>query len=71
MDEEFNSMTAVRIFLGLLKYTRLPQGLKKIPAVFRRVVNKSLGNFKEISVWSFMYDGFIGSKNEEAPIKDV
>ena len=44
LDEESRNFTAIRIVLGLLRYLRLRQGLKNLPAVFQRVVNVILGD---------------------------
>ncbi len=46
LAEDSKKQTAVRTVLGLLQYTRLPQGLKNSPGTFQRIVNAILGEKK-------------------------
>lgn len=64
-------LTAIRTVIGLLQYTRLPQGLRNSPAVFQRIVNLMLGPLKGKCVWAFIDDGCIGSETPEEHIKDL
>ena len=65
LDENSKDYTAVRTVLGLLRYVRLPQGLKHSPAAFQRVINIILGDRKGRDVWAFMDDVSLGTESAE------
>ena len=65
------AFTAVRTVLGLLQYTRLPQGMKSSAAVLQRIVNQVLAKCKGQSVWAYMDDGTIGSETAEKHVQHV
>ena len=46
LSKESRDYTAIRTTFGLLRYVRLPQGLKNSPAVFQRLVNAILASRK-------------------------
>ena len=56
LSKESRDYTAIRTVVGLLRYVRLPQGLKNSPAVFQRVVNALFASRKGRDVWEFMED---------------
>jgi hypothetical protein len=62
LAEESSQLTAVRTVLGLMQYTRFPQGLKNSPATFQRIVNTALGDMKGDSVSGFVDDVSVGTK---------
>ena len=66
LAEGSRDYTAIRTVIGLLRYVRLPQGLKNSPAVFQRVVNAILGSRKGRDVWAFMDDISMGTQTAEA-----
>ena len=68
---ESRPLTAVRTVLGLLQYTRLPQGLKNSPAVCQRAVNHILGDLKGQQVLAYRDDILAGSMGEEEHVQLV
>jgi hypothetical protein len=64
LEPQSRPLTAARTCLGLLQYRRLPQGLKKSPAVFQRAVNKILGDMRGQEVLAYMDDVLCGSMDE-------
>eukprot|EP00171_Calliarthron_tuberculosum_P002219 IDg2219t1 len=65
LDEESKPLTAVRTVIGLLQYTRLPQGLKNSPGTFQRIVNLIQGDRKGRDVLSYVDDTSVGTETEE------
>ena len=56
---------AIRTVLGLLHYTRLPQGLKNSPGTFQRIINFILGDRKRKDVLAFMNDTSVGTATDD------
>ena len=71
LDEKSKDYTAVRTVLGLLRYLRLPQGLKNSPAAFQRVINIILRDRKGRDVWAFIDDVSLGTESAEAHLESV
>ena len=71
LDVGSRPLTAVRTVLGLLQYTRLPQGLKNSPGTFQRIVNLILGDRKGQDVLSYVDDTSIGTETEEEHLKSL
>jgi hypothetical protein len=53
--------TAVITGLGLVQYTRMTMGLKNAGAFFQRLVNKTYGGLKGVSLQAYLDDMVIGS----------
>ncbi len=64
LEDESKPLTVIRTVLGLLQYTRLPQGLKNSPGTFQRIVNTILGDRKGRDVMAFMDDTSVGTETE-------
>ncbi len=62
---------AIRTVLGLLQYTRLPQGLKPSPGTFQSIVNTILGDRKGKDVMAFIDDTSVGTESEEEHLRYV
>ena len=71
VNEASRPLTAVRTVSGLYQYKRLPQGLKNSPAVFRRIVNPTLGSLKGQSACSFIDDGSVESETAVAHVEEL
>ena len=71
LAEGSRDYTAIRTVIGLLRYMRLPQGLKHSPAVFQRTVNAILGGRKGLDVWAFMDDISLGTCDAEAHLESL
>lgn len=71
LDPSSKNCTAVRTVLGLLQYTRLPQGFKSAPGTFQRTINMILGDRKGRDVLALMDDTSIGTSSEEEHIKSL
>ena len=71
LDETSQGFTAIRNFIGPLRYICLPQGLKNSPAVFQRIVTFTLGNRKGLDVWAFMDDVSLGTTTVEEHLHSV
>lgn len=71
LDPESRACTAIRTVLGLLQYTRLPQGLKNSPGTFQRIVNFILGDRKGRDVMAFMDDTSVGTATEEEHLEPL
>jgi hypothetical protein len=46
LAEESLPLIAVRTFMGLMQYLRLPQGFKNSPATFQRILNATIEDIK-------------------------
>jgi Reverse transcriptase (RNA-dependent DNA polymerase) len=64
LDQASREFTAVRVFLGLLQYYRLPQGLKNSPAVCQPAMNHVLGDLRGKEVLAYMDDILCGTGDE-------
>ncbi len=71
LEEYSKPITAIRTVLGLLQYTRLPQGLKNSPGTFQRIVNTILGDRKGRDVMAFMDDTSVGIESEEEYLESL
>lgn len=71
LDPASRECTAIRTVLGLLQYTRLPQGLKNSPGTFQRIVNVILGDRKGRDVQAFMDDISIGTATEDEHLESL
>lgn len=71
LEEGSKDFTAVQTVLGLLRYVRLPQGLKNSPAAFQRIINVILGDRKGRDVWAFMDDVSVGAKSAETHLQSL
>ena len=71
LAEDSRDFTAIRTVIGLLRYVRLPQGLKNSPAVFQRTVNTILGGRKGRDVWAFMDDISLGTCTAEVHLDSL
>ena len=71
LDEDSKPLTAVRTVLGLLQYTRLPQGLKNSPGMFQRIVNLILGERKGKDVLSYFDDTSAGAETGGERLKSL
>lgn len=61
--------TAIRTVLGLLQFTRLPQGLKNSPVTFQRLLNSILGDHKGSDLLAFTDDFSAGTQTEKENLK--
>ena len=64
LDPTSKQCTTIRTVLGLLQFTRLPQGLKNSPGTFQRILNMNLGDRKGKDVSAFMDHTSIGTATE-------
>lgn len=71
LGDESKPLTAVRTVVELLQYTRLPQGLKKSPGTFQRVVNSILSHRRRSDALSYIDDKNIGTETEEQRITSL
>ena len=65
LEDRSNPLTAIRIVVGLLQYTRLPQGMKNSPVTLQRIIYNVLGDGKGQDVFAFMEDTSVGIETEE------
>lgn len=65
LEDHSKPLTALRTVIGLLQYTRLPQGMKNAPDTLQRVLNVVLGDRKGRDVLAFMDDTSAGTETEE------
>lgn len=71
LHPDSKACTAIRTVLGLLQFTRLPQGLKNAPGTFQRIINMILGDRKGRDVLAFMDDTSIGTANEDEHLESL
>lgn len=69
--DESMPLTAIRTVVGLLQYTRLPQGMKNASGTLQRILNVVLGDRKGRDVLAFMDDTSIGTETEEEHLKSL
>ena len=65
LENESKHVTAIRTVIGLLQYTRLPQGTKNSPGTLQRILNVILGDRKGRDVLAFLDDASFGTETEE------
>lgn len=71
LEEGSRDLSAIHTVSGLLRYLRLPQGMKNSPAAFQRVVNFILGNRKGMDIWAFMDDVSLGTATADEHLQPV
>ncbi len=71
LEPDSKPYTAIRTVLGLLQYTRLPQGLKNSPGTFQRIVNTILGDRKGKDAMAFIDDTSVGTESEEEHLQSL
>ena len=65
LQDHSKPLTAIRTVIGLLQYTRLPQGMKNAPGTLQRILNVVLGDRKGHDVLAYMDDTSAGTETEE------
>ena len=65
LEDHSKPVTAIRTVVGLLQYTRLPQGMKNAPGTLQRILNVVLGDRKGHDVLAYMDDTSAGTETEE------
>ena len=71
LDEKLKHYPAMRTVVRLLRYLRLPQGLKNSPAVFQRISTVVFGDRKGEDLWAFMDDVSLGTGSAEAHLQSL
>ena len=71
LEDHSKPLTAIRTVVGLLQYTRLPQGMKNSSVTLQRIINIVLGDRKEQDVFAFMDDTSVGTETEEENLSSL
>ena len=71
LHPDSRACTAIRTVLGLLHYTRLPQGLKNSPGTFQRILNLLLGDRKGKELLAFIDDTSIGAETVDEHLESL
>ena len=71
LEEKSKLVTAIRTMVGLLQYTRLPQGMKNSSGTLQRILNVVLGDRKGRDVIAFMDDTSVGTETEEEHLRSL
>ena len=71
LDPSSKKCTTIRTVIGLLQFTRLPQGLTHSSGTFERILNMILGNRKGRDVLAFMDDTSLGTETENEHLKSL
>ena len=71
LDELSRKYTAFSCELGLLEWTKMPQGLKNSGATFQRTMNKRLEPVKGRCAHVYLDDIIIFSKSAEQHMLDI
>jgi transposase InsO family protein len=66
---ESRRYTCIRTCMGLLQYTRMPQGLKNAPATFQRIIHQLLADLPDVR--GFLDDLTLGTMTEVEHIMAV
>lgn len=69
--DESKPLTAIRTVVGLLQYTRLPQGMKNASGTLQRILNVVLGDRKGRDVLAFMDDTSVGTATEKEHLESL
>lgn len=67
VDEKSQEYLTINTQKGLMRYTRLPFGVKSAPAIFQRVMDTMIGNMPLVK--AYMDDILIGGKSREECLK--
>jgi hypothetical protein len=70
LDDESKEITTINTPIGLLRWTRLPFGIKTASAQFQAAIEKTLGE-KVQNIIIFQDDILIGGKNEKQLMEKV
>ena len=71
LEEKSKPLTAIRTVVGLLQYSRLPQGMKNSSVTLQRIINIVLGDRKGHDVFAFMDDTSVGTDTEEEHLSSL
>ena len=71
LEDSSKQPTAIRTVVGLLQYTRLPQGMKNSSVTLQRIINTVLGDRKGQDVFAFMDDTSVGTETEEQHLSSL